>query len=269
MGYTTDFSGEFNINKPLGDKIKQFLKLFNETRRMGREEGDAFGVEGEFYVFGEGSFGQAKDGRIIDYNKPPSTQPALWCGWTPNEDGTAIVWDESEKFYCYVEWLVYLINKILAPNGYVLNGVVQWQGEENGDVGEIFVNNNVVTSKEWKGELVEHTIENCTVYAYPESKINFMRPDIVLILNEDDNNKLDMNTLFLTSETVSDKKSCEMKDEIEKILIIKWNQFGMDIPDNFEDIVQFCYEDVLETADPINWHEGDVSIAFRRWVESK
>lgn len=61
----------------------------------------------------------------------------------------------------------------------------------------------------------------------------------------------------------------EKKDEIEYILIRKWRSIGMDIPDNFEEIVQYCYEDVCETADPEEWHDGDVAIAFRRWIESK
>ena len=43
----------------------------------------------------------------------------------------------------------------------------------------------------------------------------------------------------------------------------------MNIPDNFEDIVQFIYEDVCETADVDNWNDSDVIIGFRRWIESK
>jgi isopropylmalate/homocitrate/citramalate synthase len=61
----------------------------------------------------------------------------------------------------------------------------------------------------------------------------------------------------------------EKKDEIERILINMWASLGMDTPSNYEDIVQYCYEDVCETADPIEWHDGDVAIAFRRWIESK
>lgn len=63
--------------------------------------------------------------------------------------------------------------------------------------------------------------------------------------------------------------SVEKKDEIEKILINLWKSIGMDIPSNYEDIVQYCYEDVCETACPLNWHDGDVVIAFRRWIESQ
>ena len=65
------------------------------------------------------------------------------------------------------------------------------------------------------------------------------------------------------------KYSVEKKDEIEKIFIRMVGNIGMDIPENFEDIVQSIYEDVCETADPINWSDGDVAIGFRRWIESK
>ncbi len=39
------------------------------------------------------------------------------------------MWNGAEKFYNYVEWLQYLIDKILAPRGYTLNGECQWFGE--------------------------------------------------------------------------------------------------------------------------------------------
>jgi hypothetical protein len=61
----------------------------------------------------------------------------------------------------------------------------------------------------------------------------------------------------------------EKKREIERILIDMWTKIGMDRPENFEDIAQDCYEDVCETADPIDWSDGDVSIAFRRWIEKQ
>lgn len=60
----------------------------------------------------------------------------------------------------------------------------------------------------------------------------------------------------------------EKKDEIEKRFINLITKIGMDIPSNFEDIVQFIYEDVCETADEKNWHDGDIAIGFRRWIES-
>jgi len=167
MGYTTDFSGQFQLNKELSPKMSQFLKLFNETRRMKRNVDEVFGVNGEFFVFGGGSFGQDHETNVIDFNGPPSTQPGLWCQWTPTSDNMGIEWDGGEKFYNYTEWLVYLIHKVLAPNGYVLNGVVEWDGEGRGDFGEITVVDNRVFTSENSGEILPS---------------NNIRTDVVLIL---------------------------------------------------------------------------------------
>ena len=190
MGYTTDFSGKFELNKELSPKMKQYLTLFNETRRMKRNTDEVFGVQGEFYVFGGGDFGQANEPNIIDFNEPPTTQPSLWNQWTPTQDGMGIEWDNGEKFYNYTEWLVYLINKILAPNGYILNGVVQWQGEENGDVGEIFVENNRVFTQEWKGSKQEVTPQTASKFGRVNGNFvdikDYMRTDVVLVLEGTD-----------------------------------------------------------------------------------
>lgn len=150
MGYTTDFVGEFELNKPLDEETYNFLVKFNETRRMKRKVDPKYGVEGEFYVDGKGMFGQAHDETVIDYNNPPSTQPSLWCQWRPTEDRKFIEWDGGEKFYYYIEWIEYLIDKILAPKGYVLNGKVKWCGEDLNDRGLISIKNNKVTVKEGK-----------------------------------------------------------------------------------------------------------------------
>lgn len=148
MGYTTYFEGKFELNKKLKDEDKTFLTKLAETRRMARKTGAEYGVEGEFYVDGSGSFGQDYNDQtapVIDCNRPPKTQPGLWLQWVPTEDGMGIEWDGGEKFYDYVEWIEYLIENILAPRGYILNGQVKWYGEENEDMGIIDIKNNVVT----------------------------------------------------------------------------------------------------------------------------
>jgi len=71
----------------------------------------------------------------------------------------------------------------------------------------------------------------------------------------------------LLEERIETSENLKKKDIIEKLLIDIWTSIGMNIPNNFEDIVQFCYEDVCDTADTQNWHSGDVVIAFRRWIE--
>ena len=144
MGYTTDFSGSFTLNKPLDAETLTFLHKFNHTRRMKRNV-KGYGIDGEFYVDGKGFAGQDKDDTIVNYNCPPSSQPGLWCQWRPNVTGTAIEWDGGEKFYCYVEWIQYLIDKVLSPKGYSLTGDVTWGGEDRADFGVISIVDNVVS----------------------------------------------------------------------------------------------------------------------------
>ena len=146
MGYTTDFRGSFQINKKLDIETHTFLNKLNETRRMKRKVDPKYGVEGEFFVEGKGLAGQDRDESIVDYNTPPRTQPGLWCQWRPGENGKYIEWDEGEKFYKYIEWIEYIINKILGPRGYRLNGTVAWRGEDFDDNGRITITDNNVTT---------------------------------------------------------------------------------------------------------------------------
>lgn len=62
--------------------------------------------------------------------------------------------------------------------------------------------------------------------------------------------------------------SVEKKKEIVSMVIDIFDRIGIDTPSNFDEIADFIYNDVNETADPIDWHDGDVAIAFRRWIES-
>lgn len=166
MGYTTDFNGEFGLNRTLDNNHREYLTKFSETRRMKRNADKAaelndpireavdlpIGTEGEFFVGANGFAGQDSDNSVEDYNSPPSTQPGLWCQWIPGENGDTIEWDNGEKFYHYIEWLEYLIANFLQPWGYVLNGEVEWQGEERSDMGMIVVKDNEVSVQ--KGRII-------------------------------------------------------------------------------------------------------------------
>jgi hypothetical protein len=146
MGYTTEFSGKFNLNKKLDDKLHLFLVKFSDSRRMGRKLPPEYGIDGEFFVDGSGCVGSpdANKDSIIDYNAPPSTQPGLWCQWKPTADGMAIEWDGGEKFYDYREWIVYIIQNFLHPAGYILNGFVSYRGESARDYGGLIIKDNIL-----------------------------------------------------------------------------------------------------------------------------
>lgn len=164
MGYTTEFTGRFNLSQKLAPAHSRYLRAFAESRRMQRDADRAaslpdsrrhavglpVGEEGGFFVgsVDDGNFEQglrdSPDSSIIDYNTPPLGQPNLWCQWVPTEDGLGLEWDGGEKFYDYVQWLQYIVHHFLTPWGYRLNGEVEWQGEGSGDFGKLVVVNNQV-----------------------------------------------------------------------------------------------------------------------------
>jgi hypothetical protein len=160
MGYTTTFKGKFNTSRQLTDAEITYLIKFSKTRRMRRNPliaqlmddparvavGLPIGDEAQYFVGGGGFMGQNHDHSILDYNDYPQPQPSLWCHWIPTKDGNAIEWDEGEKFYDYIEWIQYIIDHFLKPWGIVLNGVVDWFGEERSDVGTITIQNNVLVN---------------------------------------------------------------------------------------------------------------------------
>lgn len=162
MGYTTEFDGQFDLDKPLTPEHAAYLRQFCYTRRMRRDAaktalrpdpireavGLPVGEEGAYFVGESGYAGQDDGPDVTDGNSPGGGQPSLQCQWTPNDDGTAIEWDGGEKFYEYVPWIEYLVEHFLGPWGYKLNGVVAWWGEDPGDNGKIVIRNNAVDTVE-------------------------------------------------------------------------------------------------------------------------
>lgn len=161
MGYTTEFTGAFRVSPPLSAAQVAYLKAFADTRRMRRNPdlaaaltdpireavGLPVGTDGAYFVGGTGFMGQGSDQSVVEYNDPPRGQPGLWCKWEPSDDGAMIQWNGVEKFYDYVEWLRYLVEHFLAPWGHVLDGTVEWEGEEQGDQGRIHAKSNVIRTQ--------------------------------------------------------------------------------------------------------------------------
>jgi hypothetical protein len=61
----------------------------------------------------------------------------------------------------------------------------------------------------------------------------------------------------------------EKKELVQAILMDIFTNMGIDRPTNFDEISEFVFDDVCETADENNWHSGDVAIGFRRWIEAQ
>lgn len=112
MGYTTYFSGKFDLDRPLTAGHLAFLNEFAETRQS------------------------ALAGQLSYY-----------CQWVPTQDGKSIVWDGEEKFYAYEGWIKFLVVSFLEPWGYRLNGTVEWCGEDADDRGQLVMVDNRLTVK--------------------------------------------------------------------------------------------------------------------------
>jgi len=170
MGYTTEFFGSFTFNKPVDEKLRTYVNNFSYVRHMRRDvdkikeaypnwqdmcyNGD-LGYEGQYFTnVDDNWFGQTKDISIIDYNTPPNGVPGLWCKWIINKEGTELYWDGTEKFYNYVQWLYYLIDNFFAPNGYILDGHVDYQGESEEDRGVIGIDKNKISKYEVDDEFM-------------------------------------------------------------------------------------------------------------------
>jgi hypothetical protein len=175
MGYTTTFDGTFHLNKRLFDSEAIYLLEFSRTRRMQRNPailqnipdpareavGLSLGEEGCYFVNQE--WDEDSEVSIVNYNRPPKTQPGLWCQWIPTADGGGIKWNGTEKFYYYIEWLQYIINNFIEPWGYILNGEVNWQGEDAEDIGIIVVASNQIIFPEGAQELLRYAVSPVSI----------------------------------------------------------------------------------------------------------
>lgn len=120
MGYTTTFQGKLTFNRALTVQEMNWYKQFVD------HAGD------DYRLF------------IDDYGG--------YVQWEVFDDGKYLAWDGGEKFY--IPWLKVVIDQVLSPWGIVVNGELEWDGEESG-VGLISVNNNEITIKRLKKVWVE------------------------------------------------------------------------------------------------------------------
>lgn len=76
---------------------------------------------------------------------PAGDCPDMFCQWRI-EDGR-LAHDGRINFSRPVEWLQFLIRKFFEPNGYVLNGRIRWNGNNDFyDRGTIFIKDNRVSA---------------------------------------------------------------------------------------------------------------------------
>jgi hypothetical protein len=117
MGYSTEFTGKFQLDKQMNDCA--ILDILN--------------------AWHDGEKGSPIDG---------------YCQWVLTKDRKAIQWDGNEKFYDYEEWLI-AVSNMLHKKGYELSGEVEYQGEETGDCGKLVLKDGKVTNISYRDSLIK------------------------------------------------------------------------------------------------------------------
>lgn len=130
MGYYTDFHGSFELTgkEDVLAGLVPMINAFSEQRHHA-------------------------PGKVNDYH--PDMPRSFWCDWEMSyytdrsprhtfKEEYFLGHNGSEKFYCYTEWLQYLIDHFFAPNEVMVNGEVEWVGESPNDRGKIVVKDNVM-----------------------------------------------------------------------------------------------------------------------------
>lgn len=134
MGYNTNLSGRFTLDKPLEPQHLAMLRGLCD----------------------------------LDRTDTPEGAPDSYCQWEPTEDGTAIRYNGEEKFYYYAEWITWICTTLLGPWGYRANGVVKWAGDDVEDHGEIRCVDNAVTAV--KFDLADDDLLIATINALPRER---------------------------------------------------------------------------------------------------
>lgn len=166
MGYHTDLSGDFIIDKIPDKTIRNMITVLNNNYPNEGKEYEEYEEEEEDKE--EKEWIRAKIDKISKNYPKQST-----CPWTlgickrdlsddwkdigngikekiphPPEEVAILSAEGMEKPYDYIEWIVFLVKELLQPKGYIVNGTVAWSGEEKGDYGEIVIVNNKIYIKE-------------------------------------------------------------------------------------------------------------------------
>lgn len=159
MGYYSIGIGKLYVNQKLDEQTKQkFQRLLEssfcqrdiqkiaEKENISEEQAvELFGQEGELYP------------RHRDPEKETLIQPIKPVSFFP--EGTCCLWNYEDNYgyfylpqehcrlYNYISMLNYIIQHILSPNNYTLNGKIFVLGQEN-EVELIDIQNNNIIRKE-------------------------------------------------------------------------------------------------------------------------
>lgn len=110
MGYTTEFTGSIGLSRCLTLKEAKYLMDRYDDNALFEKES---GIKG-------------------------------YLQWVPSCSLDAIVWDQNEKFYNYIESMEWVCRWLYSID-VCANGSLFWRGENGEDIGTIKVQRNIVS----------------------------------------------------------------------------------------------------------------------------
>lgn len=116
MGYTTWFTGRFELSRPLTDEERRDYGIMVDM--LSRHA--ATGLAGS---------------------------PSGYLQWRISSDGCGVEWDQEEKFYDYINWLSWIVMMWFSPRGIALSGTVWYRGESADNIGRITVSHHGITTE--------------------------------------------------------------------------------------------------------------------------
>jgi len=86
-----------------------------------------YGQEGQYYLGEDETSVLPARPNSFENNDFTEQPPHSYLRWEYHPEDHTIRADDDEKFYCYQEWITLLVEDVLAPRGYVVNGTVHYE----------------------------------------------------------------------------------------------------------------------------------------------
>lgn len=112
--------------------------------------------QGEFELDKKATEEMKNQMKEIDVNNE-TIKNSINC-WKFSDDGKQIIWNEEiRECYDYIAWIQYIVDKLIIPNGYVLNGEMHWHGEDYADMWKLITikNNRIIV---YEGKIVYNRV---------------------------------------------------------------------------------------------------------------
>lgn len=140
------------FNKKMAKSFYNTLMAFCKTRhykRSGKEQEDLLYIDPNDNeapdwrtLYSKQNWNNAIPVEIMNYSTVANGAPSLYCHWKPSCDRMGLEFDGCEKAENLLEWLLFLIQYFIKPNGYSISGEIVISYKD--DCNTIVIENNEI-----------------------------------------------------------------------------------------------------------------------------